>query len=89
MSNGLKALLTGLAVATAVGTAAHAADLPVRSAPPAPVFTWTGFYVGVNAGYGWNTNDDDVVIPGVGRFEADDEGGFVGGGQIGYNYQIG
>ncbi|MBM1171575.1 outer membrane protein [Microvirga arabica] len=95
MSNGLKALLTGLAVATALGTAAHAADLPMRSAPPAPivaaapVFTWTGFYVGVNAGYGWNTNDDDVVIPGVGTFEADDEGGFVGGGQVGYNYQIG
>jgi outer membrane immunogenic protein len=95
MSKGLKALLAALTVTTALGTAAHAADLPVRSAPPAPivaaapVFTWTGFYVGVNAGYGWNTNDDDVVIPGVGTFEADDEGGFVGGGQVGYNYQIG
>jgi outer membrane immunogenic protein len=95
MSKGLKALLAALTVTTALGTAAHAADLPVRSAPPAPivaaapVFTWTGFYVGVNAGYGWNTNDDDVVIPGVGTFEADDEGGFIGGGQVGYNYQIG
>ncbi|NBJ13881.1 outer membrane protein [Microvirga arsenatis] len=95
MSKGLKTLLVGLAATTALATAAQAADLPVRSAPPAPivaavpVFTWTGFYVGVNAGYGWNTNDDDVVIPGVGTFEADDEGGFVGGGQIGYNYQIG
>jgi len=95
MSKGLNTLLATLALSTALGTAAQAADLPVRSAPPAPVvaaaavFTWTGFYVGVNAGYGWNANDDDVVIPGVGTFEADDEGGFVGGGQIGYNHQIG
>ncbi len=93
MRNGLKALLAALAVTTALGTAAHAADLPARMAPPAPlvavpVFTWTGFYVGVNAGYGWNTNDDDVVINGT-TYEADDEGGFVGGGQVGYNYQIG
>jgi outer membrane immunogenic protein len=53
----------------------------------APVFTWTGFYAGVNAGYGWNTSDDDVVINGT-AYGVDDEGGFVGG-QIGYNYQIG
>ena len=95
MRRGLNAHLAALAVAAILGTAAHAADLPSRFAPaPAPVvaavpvFTWTGFYVGVNAGYGWNTNDDDVVINGT-AFEVDDEGGFVGGGQIGYNYQIG
>jgi outer membrane immunogenic protein len=97
MSKGLKALLASLAVTTALGTAAHAADLPSRYAPPAPapvvaavpVFTWTGFYVGVNAGYGWNTNDENVLVPGVGVVSSGDEGGFVGGGQIGYNYQIG
>ena len=94
MRRGLNAHLAALAVAGTLGTAAHAADLPGRMAPPAPavaavpVFTWTGFYVGVNAGYGWNTNDDDVVINGT-TYEVDDEGGFVGGGQIGYNYQIG
>jgi outer membrane immunogenic protein len=94
MRRGLNAHLTTLVVAAILGTAAHAADLPARMAHPAPamasvpVFTWTGFYAGVNAGYGWNTNDDDVVINGA-TYEVDDEGGFVGGGQIGYNYQIG
>ena len=87
-----KILLASVALFGFAG-AASAADLPVRAAPPAPViaavpvFTWTGFYVGVNAGYGWNTNDS-ITIGGV-RFDIDDEGGFVGGAQAGYNYQIG
>jgi outer membrane immunogenic protein len=67
-------------------TCPRAAPAPVIAA--VLVFTWTGLYVGVNAGYGWNTNDDDMVIGGV-VFEGDDEGGFVGGAQIGYNYQVG
>ncbi|UVF20789.1 porin family protein [Microvirga terrae] len=87
-----KILLASVALFGFAG-AASAADLPVRSAPPAPivaavpVFTWTGFYVGVNAGYGWNTNDS-ITVGGV-RFDLDDDGGFVGGAQAGYNYQIG
>jgi outer membrane immunogenic protein len=91
-----KILLASVALFGFAG-AASAADLPVRSAPPAPivaavpVFTWTGFYVGVNAGYGWNdSGDGDLVFEGetiVG--DSDNDGGFIGGGQIGYNYQIG
>jgi outer membrane immunogenic protein len=86
---------------------AVAADLPVRSAPPpyvaaVPVFTWTGFYVGVNAGWGWQDNNSgDVFVP-AGTFVAPfvgvsgvvsrgggDDDGFVGGAQIGYNWQFG
>ena len=87
-----KILLASVALFGFAG-AASAADLPVRAAPPAPmiaavpVFTWTGFYVGVNAGYGWNANDS-ITVAGV-TFDLDDEGGFVGGAQAGYNYQIG
>ena len=69
--------------------AASAADLPSRKGPIAapvyipPVFTWTGFYVGGNAGYGWgNVNTNGFANVG-------DVDGFVGGGQIGYNYQMG
>ncbi|MBZ6079424.1 outer membrane protein, partial [Microvirga puerhi] len=51
-------------------------------------FTWTGFYVGVNAGYGWNTNNENVFVPGIGFVDSGSNGGFVGGGQIGYNYQF-
>ncbi|HZH51989.1 MAG TPA: porin family protein, partial [Microvirga sp.] len=61
-----KLLLASVALFGFAG-AASAADLPVRAAPPAPVvaavpvFTWTGFYVGVNAGYGWHDNNDNSV----------------------------
>jgi outer membrane immunogenic protein len=107
----MKTRLLGLLAATALTaaglSAATAADLPSRAAPApilaaVPVFTWTGFYVGVNAGYGWhndNNNNRTVFVPGgavgVGSvpgaitFNDDNNDGFVGGGQIGYNYQMG
>jgi len=74
--------------------AASAADLPSRKGPvvaPAyvPVFTWTGFYVGANAGYGWgNVNAGDTFFGGR-TISIGDVDGFIGGGQVGYNYQIG
>ena len=85
-----KILLASVALFGFAG-AASAADLPMRAAPPAPIiaaaplFTWTGFYVGVNAGYGWSNDDFDAVD----LADEDDDGGFVGGAQVGYNYQIG
>src|ERR671912_1712784 len=99
-------LLAGSTMSTLALSAASAADLPARAPPPAPVFsavpvfTWTGFYAGVNAGWGWRDDDRAPVFlaPGPGIpaglagtlvFSNNNDGGFTGGGQIGYNYQIG
>lgn len=87
-----KFLLSSVAAIVLVGAgAASAADLPSRKGPVmapvyAPVFTWTGFYVGANAGYAWG-QIDSTNLGVVGGFK--DPDGFVGGGQIGYNYQVG
>ncbi len=96
-----KILLAGAAL-VALTVSASAADLTRRPvAPPAyipPVFTWTGFYAGLNAGYAFNGDDGikDANINGfslsTGYFTAarkSDKGSFTGGGQIGYNYQMG
>jgi outer membrane immunogenic protein len=38
---------------------ADAADLPVKvPLPPPPVWTWTGFYLGIQGGAGWGTSRD-------------------------------
>jgi outer membrane immunogenic protein len=65
----MKKLLLSSVALLGLSVAASAADLPRRAAPPVyapvPVFTWTGFYVGVNAGYAWgdNNNDGTVFVP--------------------------
>ena len=81
----LAALMSGL-------SAAMAADLPHRPVPvpQPPAFSWTGFYIGVNAGLGWsNSGTINISDPILGRTSINTAGrsGFVGGGQIGYNWQ--
>jgi len=70
-----------------------AADLPrpVYKAPVvAPVyiapFSWTGFYVGINGGYGWGEAE---VSNSLGSFTTDTQDGWLIGGTIGYNFQTG
>ncbi|AMJ61215.1 outer membrane protein [Bosea sp. PAMC 26642] len=98
-----KGILSAIAL-VALGGTAFAADLPSRKgpvyAPVAPIFTWTGFYVGVNAGAAFSTIDTTLsgtAANTIGNVAAlrrpaslsTDKTGFIGGGQIGYNYQIG
>ena len=101
----MKRLLLASTVLAGLTAAASAADLPRRAAPPVfvpvPVFTWTGFYFGINAGYGFDVGPNRgntfalplavngvAVGPTAATFSDNSQEGFVGGGQIGYNYQF-
>lgn len=69
--------------------AANAADLPSYKAPAyvAPLYAnWTGFYVGLNGGYGWGKADVSNVF---GDFTTDSTNGWLIGATLGYNYQTG
>ena len=81
--------LSLIAAASFVVSNALAADLPrpVYKAPAYvadPIFSWTGFYIGANAGYGFGKSDWDFPAG-----PSTSPKGFVGGAQLGYNYQIG
>ena len=94
----MRKLTVALLATTSLGFAsiAFAADLPARqsykAAPPvefAPAFSWTGFYAGVNAGWGWTSGSGTITIGGASGPTSGSGNGFLGGGQIGYNWQTG
>ncbi len=75
----------GMAMALFTGSA-FAADLPARDqAPfyPMPLFTWTGFYAGINGGLSFGGYNN-----GGSPFFGSSGGGMVGG-TVGYNFQGG
>jgi outer membrane immunogenic protein len=86
----LRKLLIGAVGALSMMGMASAADLPVKGpvykAVPAPVFNWTGFYVGGTVGYGWGSNRHLNTTTGVGSQDFDVDG-FVAGATLGYNWQ--
>ena len=71
--------------------AAHSADLAVKAAPPPlmPVFSWTGFYIGANVGGAWANNNWNDTLFRTNFNNGNNNGTFIGGGQVGANYQIG
>jgi outer membrane immunogenic protein len=89
-----KLIVASLAVAgLSVGFSVEgtAADMSPAYKGPAPIpFTWTGVYFGGNAGYGWQSGSDDIVLtdPSATTGGLKESGGFVGI-QLGYNYQMG
>jgi outer membrane immunogenic protein len=119
----LRRVLLASVGAMALAGPALAADLtrpppPPVYVPPAPPPLWTGFYIGLNAGGTWSSNNtvDTSAFPGpcnpgfggcslavagpinssfvsaaLATFSTSQgsNGGFIGGGQVGYNYQFG
>src|SRR5436309_950665 len=83
---------------------AVAADLPVKAVPVAIAqVSWSGFYVGGNAGAAWFSDSAVLSLPpgppqafapflAIGSIPPTGYGtngsGFIGGLQIGYNWQI-
>jgi outer membrane immunogenic protein len=83
----------GIVALVGIVAPASAADMAVKARPPAPViapiYDWTGFYIGANGGWGQSRNCWDFVDPfGVAFAEGcNSRSGGVVGGQIGYRWQ--
>jgi outer membrane immunogenic protein len=75
LATAMTALLAGTALA-----ADMPARMPTKAVPYVAMYNWTGAYVGLNAGYGWARASDSLGA-------SANLNGFVGGGQIGYNWQ--
>src|SRR5690349_25134518 len=90
--------------AFAASGSAFAADIAVKAPLPAPVpvYNWTGWYVGVNAGASFgkaktdfnngpitiaNTTGESATSAPFTITDTSYPDGFIGGGQIGYNWQ--
>jgi outer membrane immunogenic protein len=85
----MKRLLLALGgLAAIAGAPAQAADLPAKAPATMPFFTWQGFYVGINGGYGFGQSSwaDNVTLLSTGNFDI--SGGMVGG-TVGYNQHLG
>jgi outer membrane immunogenic protein len=86
-------LLSTVAIVALAGQA-FAADLPSRKeAPvyvaPAPIFSWTGFYAGVDIGGSWGNANLWVPTNYGNAFSHNaTNNGVIGGGFVGYNYQV-
>jgi outer membrane immunogenic protein len=95
----MKRIVMAGAVALAAGSQAFAADLPPMAAPPprAPAiyvpavaaYNWSGFYIGVNGGYGIGKSDwvDPNNFSGLGSTGNFTASGFVVGPTVGANFQ--
>jgi outer membrane immunogenic protein len=88
----MKKLLLGTIGLVALSGSAMAADMAVKAAPPpyvAPIYNWTGFYIGANGGWGQSHSCVDFLnAAGVAVAQGcrDRSGGIVGG-QLGYRWQ--
>jgi outer membrane immunogenic protein len=77
----------GLISLTVAGAASAGTTLPP---PPAAIWSWSGFYVGGHAGYGWGRDPfNDIIFSGKAPLLGINSNGAVGGFQAGANWQAG
>jgi len=92
----MKKLVLGslaLAAVTLAGPA-MAADMPVKAPPPAPIWSWAGFYFGGEVGGAWGRGSDwssdfNCAIGTLCDTVSPRPSGWVAGGQLGYRWQWG
>ena len=99
----IRRAIAAAAALLATSTLASAADLAVKARPiaaPAPIWNWTGFYIGAHVGAGWGETESTltgfavpaipIAINNLGiPFSQTSRSGFLGGVQAGYNWQAG
>ncbi|WEF50644.1 porin family protein [[Pseudomonas] carboxydohydrogena] len=88
----MKKLLLAVTVAALSSTSVFAADLaarPYTKAPAyvAPIYNWTGFYIGAHIGGAFGGSNSVTDFTGTG-IASNNKSAFLGGAQIGYNYQF-
>lgn len=87
-------ILTGFAAASLLSInimPVVAADVAPANKMFSPVraSSWTGFYAGVNAGYAFGDANSALVLPAASNPFSSKYDGFIGGAQMGYNWQAG
>lgn len=88
----MKSLFATAAVLSLAVSSASAADLaarPYTKAPAysAPIYNWTGLYIGAEAGYGWSKNPLAEVNSPLSLGTLKPNGALVGG-VVGFNWQF-
>lgn len=87
MRQALVATATTAMLATSALAAEPFYDSPIPPDPvfqSAPPFSWTGVYLGANAGYAWG----DATVNAFGHSDEGDYNGWLGGGQAGVNWEF-
>lgn len=85
----LKVILSASLIAIAASSSAFAADAIMSQEPApfaAPVFSWSGAYIGGEIGWGWGRGKLDGDFDSYSEFKPN---GFIGGVYAGYNFDIG
>jgi outer membrane immunogenic protein len=83
-------LATAATGAAAFASGTMAADLPTKApSVVVPAASWAGWYIGGHAGVAWHQAHATTTDSGFATTIESNKTGFIGGGQIGYNWQRG